>query len=457
MRIVGVPLAVAASPRKYLGILAACTLLAAFLIACGGNGNAIDERILVLEAKAHSQEEALERLSDENATLSEELAAIKQEQADSARALEDAGRDDEQKEVTLEDHQAEQLSSLLEEQVRTKRRLDDHEARLGDMESFAKEVFSKISDIVPLLEEWFEKAEDGLAVPGDTVLDRARFLAESAGGEVYNIDSREPEQRAILVMPPEPIEGNPLIVSLHGFGGNSAVHSLYIPLHEHVAARGFGLLLPNGTLDSEGRRFWNPTDPGENSSKASMDDYTYLAGLVARALELKDFGPVYFFGYSNGGFMAHYMACKGLPSLRAVASLAGTSYVDDSSCQDAPSVSVLHIHGTADEVVLFEGVETEPDPKDNGERAFYASAQDMVSRGAQQAGCEWPQVPQAYDTFAFDHYIPGAETHAYRVESGCPQGVNIELWTGEGSGHAPAYGDAFVDALLDWLLSQTDP
>ena len=29
-------------------------------------------------------------------------------------------------------------------------------------------------------------------------------------------------------------------------------------------------------------------------------------------MAIKDFGPVYFFRYSNGGFMAHRIACKGL-------------------------------------------------------------------------------------------------------------------------------------------------
>ena len=99
-------------------------------------------------------------------------------------------------------------------------------------------------------------------------------------------------------------------------------------------------------------------------------------------MAIKDFGPVYFFGYSNGGFMAHRIACKGLPGLRAVACLAGTSYAEDSSCDGAPPVSVLRIDGSADDVIRFEGDETEPDPdhKGDGERAFYASAQDIVKR-----------------------------------------------------------------------------
>ena len=52
----------------------------------------------------------------------------------------------------------------------------------------------------------------------------------------------------------------PLIVSLHGYGGDSAWHSVYMPLHERVNSDGFALLLPNGAPDGEGNRSWNPTD-----------------------------------------------------------------------------------------------------------------------------------------------------------------------------------------------------
>ena len=188
----------------------------------------------------------------------------------------------------------------------------------------------------------------------------------------------------------------PLIVSLHGYGGNSADHATYFPLHERVNTHGFALLLPtgqsNGQSDAQGSPFWNPTDHCCDGGKSGEDDVAYLTELVAEAMAIKDFGPVYFFGYSTADSWAHHMACKGLPGLRAVASLAGTSYVEDSSCEGAPPVSVLHIHGTADNVIRFEGEETEPDVKGDGERAFYAGAQDMVTRWSQRAGCDCPKT-----------------------------------------------------------------
>ena len=77
-----------------------------------------------------------------------------------------------------------------------------------------------------------------------------------------------------------------------------------------------------------------------------------------------------------------------------------------------------------------------------------------MTRWSRRAGCDWPERPQHYATLDLDRYVPGSETRAFRVESGCAEGISIELWVSVGSGHAPAYGAAFVDALVDWLLSQ---
>ena len=239
---------------------------------------------------------------------------------------------------------------------------------------------SKTDSALPDREQWSKGKDKGQLESESAILERTARLAEDFGGEVYFVDHAERGQRSVLVVPREVVEGEtPLIVSLHGFGGDSAYQTSYVPLHERVDTDGFALLLPNGALDGAGYRFWNPTDQCCDGGKSGGDDVAYLTELVSEARKIEDFGPVYFFSYSNGGFMSYHMACKGLPGLRAVASLAGTSYVEDSSCEGAPPVSVLHIRGISEDVILFEGDVSEPD-LNGGETAFYAGAREMVTR-----------------------------------------------------------------------------
>lgn len=302
-------------------------------------------------------------------------------------------------------------------------------------------------------EQWTK--DEGKSLSEGSVVERTVALVEGFGGEALFVDLAGRGDRTVLVTPANFVDGEtPLIVSLHGFGGSSAGQAAYLPLHERVNTDGFALLLPNGIVDGEGNRFWNPTDECCDGGKSGEDDVAYLTELVEAAMRVKEFGPVYFFGYSNGGFMAHQMACKGLPGLVAVASLAGTSYVEESSCEGAPAVSALHIHGTEDDVILFEGDATEAGRKSDSEAGFYVGAEDMARRWSEKAGCEWPDDIQPYASLDLDESVPGAETRAFRLESGCAEGINVELWVGQGSGHAPDMGEAFVDALVGWLLAQ---
>ena len=401
---------IAAKCMRYIAATSALCILFAALLACtaADEDPSSDERLLELEATVQALQESLQAVQSENAELNREIATLQQK---------------------LEDAESKSESDFPD-----------------------KEQWSK-SD------EWSEGKGDKLTLPEGTTVERTAILAEDAGGVVHYIEHPGRRDRTVLVTPQEFIDGEtPLIVSLHGYGGNSADHSAYFPLQERINTHGFALLLPTGSLDAQGNPFWNPTDHCCDGGKSGEDDVAYLPDIVTQAMLLKDFGHIYFFGYSNGGFMAHHMACKRLPGLRAVASLAGTSYVEDSSCDGASPVSVLQIHGTADEVIRFDGDAAEPDAQDSekgdGKRAFYASATDMVTRWSQRAGCSWPETPEPYAILDLDRYTQGSETQTFRVDSGCPDGISIELWTGKGSNHSPGYGDTFLDELLTWILSQ---
>ncbi len=347
--------------------------------------------------------------------------------------------------VEVEGQAQDQQRVEVEEQAQDQQRVEGEEqAQPEDKGQLAEDELSSEDEDAGL-----DSAEDG-------VVEWTARMVEEAGGEVVYVHHPGRRDHTILALPVEFVDGvTPLIVSLHGYAGDSVYHSTYLPLHERVNAHGFALLLPNALPDGAGYPAWNPTDRCCDGGKAGEDDVAYLTELVAEATSSRNFGPVYVFGYSNGGFMAYHMACKALAGLRAVASLAGTSYLEDSSCDGAPPVSVLHIHGTVDNVILYGGDEIEPDPNSDGELAFYASAEDMVTRWSRRAGCDWPEQARPHAHLDLDQSVPGPETQVFRPESGCADGISIELWAGVDSGHGPSYGDTFMNALLDWLLSQT--
>ena len=394
--------------KRLPGAAVVGVMLAAALAGCGSgdDDSADDRRIVELEGRIASIERSVEAFRDENRALSDELGMLRGELGE------------------------------LEAQV---------EGLEVDVSKWETGTWDK--------EQWTK--EEGKSLYEGATVERTVALVEGPGREVLFVDHAGRGDRTVLVVPENFVDGEtPLIVSLHGFGGSSADQAAYVPLHERIDIYGFALLLPNGMMDEDGNRFWNPTDECCVGGKSGGDDVAYLTELVEGARRVKEFGPVYFFGYSNGGFMAHHMACKGLPGLGAVASLAGTSYVEESSCEGAPPVSALHIHGTEDGVILYGGDATEGGQKGDEETGFYVGAEDMARRWSERTGCEWPNDVRPYASFDFDEFVPGAETKAFRVESGCAAGVNVELWVGEGSGHAPGMGEAFVDALLGWLLAQ---
>ena len=199
-----------------IGTIALSILLTATLLGCAGtdDDSASNEQIQNLEATVQSLQESLASLENENADLKDEIATLQQE-------LEDA-------------------DSMLE-------------SALSDKDQWSKnEQWSKA-------DEWSNDKSDQLTTLQGTALERTARLAEDAGGVVHHIEHSGRGDRTVLVTPQEFVDGEtPLIVSLHGFGGNSADHSAYFPLHERVNSHGFGLLLPTGVLNAEGFPFWNP-------------------------------------------------------------------------------------------------------------------------------------------------------------------------------------------------------
>jgi polyhydroxybutyrate depolymerase len=243
-----------------------------------------------------------------------------------------------------------------------------------------------------------------------------------------------------------------LVVALHGWGGTSHRIEAQLDLEDASESRGFLLALPEGERDSLGRQFWNAAPACCNADSRDVDDAGYLSSLidvVVRRYRV-DPGRVYAVGASNGGFMAHRLACDHADQVAAVVSVAGAQAVAPADCRPSQGVSVLQIHGTADATIRYDGGSIIP-----GQR--YPSAEQTVSAWRELEHCAaGPGL--LGDPLDGDPTLPGAETARVSWSTGCADASEVALWTVDGGGHWPHITPDFTDALVDWLEGQSrDP
>ena len=243
----------------------------------------------------------------------------------------------------------------------------------------------------------------------------------------------------------------PLAVLLHGYVSTAtAVNWYFGGMHLLVNEARFALLLPQGRPGTDGLTFWDATPACCEFTETDSDDAAHLTEIVDEARELVNVNGVYFIGNSNGGFMAYRMACEGtIPDLRAVVSMAGSSFEDPDACADAAPVSVLQIHGTEDEEVRYEGtddarrLQTDDESSDG-----HPGALELVQRWAGRLGCN--SAAETGERFDLAPDLDGAETTPTRFRSGCADGTTAELWSVGGGGHSPAFASLGA-AVLAWI------
>ncbi len=277
-----------------------------------------------------------------------------------------------------------------------------------------------------------------------------------AGGQVFSADpplTIGGERQAAVDIPGnyDPTVAHPLVVVLHGFGATAQIQAGFLGLLDMVDAKDLVMLLPDGTLNEDGDRFWNGAsfccDPDN-----AVDDVGYLSGLIEEAKEIYniDENRVYLIGHSNGGFMSFRMACEASELITAIVTLAGSTFADAADCQPTTlPVSVLAVHGTADATIFYDGL-----------LDGYPGAVDTVEFFASAAGCD-TDSPTSLGNIDLVSMVDGDETEQVAYTTGCQGGVDAALWTIQDGVHVPFFYQprddepAFAVLVTDWLLEHS--
>lgn len=162
-------------------------------------------------------------------------------------------------------------------------------------------------------------------------------------------------QRDYILYIPELYDGNttvPLVLNFHGFGSSASQQMFYGDFRDIADTEGFLLVHPEGTTFI-GNQFWNVGFPGLSSN---IDDVGFTEALIDELATLYaiDLDRVYATGISNGGFMSFLLACQLSEKIAAVSSVTGSMTQDTfDDCNAQHPTPVLQIHGTEDDVVLY--------------------------------------------------------------------------------------------------------
>ncbi len=174
---------------------------------------------------------------------------------------------------------------------------------------------------------------------------------------IYASITHDGIQRDYILYIPEIYDGNttvPLVLNFHGFGSSASQQMFYGDFRDIADTEGFLLVHPEGTTFI-GNQFWNVGFPGISST---IDDVGFTEALIDELATLYaiDLDRVYATGMSNGGFMSFLLACQLSEKIAAVASVTGSMTQDTfDDCNAQRPTPVLQIHGTEDDVVLYNG------------------------------------------------------------------------------------------------------
>lgn len=153
----------------------------------------------------------------------------------------------------------------------------------------------------------------------------------------------------IFYLPDQVSEPLPLLIAMHGYTQTANAIMNFSEFNQLADEQNFMVVYPQGIGNS-----WN-VDFGGGST---ADDVGFISALIDKLSSNfpVDKNRIYATGFSNGGFMSYRLAYELPKKIAAIAPVAGTIASQAFANWEATNAKpILHIHGTADFIVPFDG------------------------------------------------------------------------------------------------------
>jgi polyhydroxybutyrate depolymerase len=218
-----------------------------------------------------------------------------------------------------------------------------------------------------------------------------------------------------------PTKRTPLVFLFHGYTQTAAEIATATHFAATADTRGMIVASPSGIGNS-----FNAGDCCGTAVTETVDDVAFTKAMIA-AIDAEycvDPKRVFATGFSNGGFLSYFLACELADQIAAVAPVSGGLRVDAAACKPKRPVPLLHIHGTNDAVVPYNG----------GGFGNAKPVTESVDAFRTKNGCAAGAGKVVYTK---------GDVSCTKWD-GCAANADVELCTVTGGGHQWPGGDAFV-------------
>jgi len=231
------------------------------------------------------------------------------------------------------------------------------------------------------------------------------FAPGNHTGITINVDGTSRSYDLFVPASYDPRAQAPLVLNFHGLLGTPSQQADFSQFNASANDHVMLVAYPEGQ-----RQSFNAGACCGAASSNNVDDVAFARAIVqdVEAKMCVDPQRIYATGMSNGGHMAHRLACEASDVFAATASVAGVLSLVG-LCTPSRPISMLQFHGTADTIVGYDS---------------FPSVVPMMEAWAARNGCG--PVPE----ITFDQGDVLCESWP-----GCDAGVEVTLCTVEGGGH----------------------